>query len=129
MLYSSTRRPNITSTVWLLAQVHTKRPQPKLTNDLPDDTSNHEICADVTDARSRIRRGSERSTRTLHNQRGDIASDEDIRVPTWPESAPLLTKLDDDMFERKINTSSQKGRRKDDYPQLLADVSSKVKRA
>ena len=105
----------MTSTIRLSADFHGKACEFKLTNNLPDDTRNHEIRPNVSNALSGVCRGRQRSTRTLHDQRRDVASDEDIRVPVRSDSAPLLAKLDNHMLKCQIDTSSQEGRRKDDY--------------
>lgn len=52
-----------------------------LTNNLPNNPSNHKIRSNIPNLLSRVRHRCHCSTRTLHRQRRYVARDEDICIP------------------------------------------------
>lgn len=50
-------------------------------DDLEDDTGHHEICSEILQVRAAICCSSNATAGTLENEREDVTSDEDARVP------------------------------------------------
>lgn len=86
--------------------------------DLKDDTSNHQICADVLHFGATVRSRCDTTTCALENEREDIASDEDASVPHGSKTRPSFTEADDDMLEREIDAGGDESGRNNEAADL-----------
>lgn len=89
------------------------------TDDLEDDTADHDICTIVQSLLvSVLGSGSQCTTRTLQYQGRDVAGDEDVCVPIWPQATPLLAKANNNVLQREVDTCGQECRTEDEKDNL-----------
>lgn len=78
-------------------------------DDLPHDTSDHEICAGFLIARAWSRARGQASTGALEHEREEVAADEDPGVELGSEAGGVGAELDDDVFEGEVDAGGDEG--------------------
>jgi hypothetical protein len=87
-------------------------------DDLEDDSSNHEVGADILHVGSVVGGRSNTTTSSLKDKREDITRDEDISVPGRSKARPGFAEGNDDVLEGQVDTGGNEGRRDDQAADL-----------
>lgn len=87
-------------------------------DNLPDDTCDHEVRADVLEGGTVVGGSGDATACTLEDEGQDVTADEEPGVPVWSEAGPAFAEVDDDVLEGEVDACSDEGGRDDQTADL-----------